>query len=222
MWSTWCSVLMTYRIGPWDSASSRMATALVGSCGVSTMTTPSSVNTMPGLQPRIVVSVQTLLVTFCIVRLLLSERVVVSADEDRADVGELRRAGLAQLSAVPGLLDASERQPRVGGGVGVDEQGARADPGADVERPSVVGGPHAGSQAVRRGVGELHRLVVVVERDDGGRGSEGLLRHHRHVQGDVHQDGRGEPGGSPAQPLATGQDPGACINGGLDLSFDVL
>ena len=48
-----------------------MATALVGSWGVSTMTTPSSVITMLGLHPRSVVSVQTLLVTFCIVCLLL-------------------------------------------------------------------------------------------------------------------------------------------------------
>src|SRR3954452_4066272 len=98
MWSTWCSVLMTYRIGPWDSASSRMATALVGSCGVSTMTTPSSVSTMLGLQPRIVVSVQTLLVTFCMVRLLLSERVVmVSADEDRADVGDCQPTRIVRM-----------------------------------------------------------------------------------------------------------------------------
>src|SRR4051794_18251517 len=35
---------------------------------------------------------------------LLSERVVASADEDRADVGELGGACLAKLSAVAGLL----------------------------------------------------------------------------------------------------------------------
>ena len=41
------------------------------------MTTPSSVSTMLGLQPRSVVSVQTLLVTFCIVCLLLFGEVLL-------------------------------------------------------------------------------------------------------------------------------------------------
>jgi hypothetical protein len=45
MWSTWCSVLTTYRIGPCSSASRRIATALVGSCGVSMTTTPADVTT---------------------------------------------------------------------------------------------------------------------------------------------------------------------------------
>src|SRR5260370_39660468 len=63
MWSTWCSVLMTYRIAPRDSASRRILTALLGSCGVSTTTTPSEVTTRLGLQPRSLVVVNTFSVT---------------------------------------------------------------------------------------------------------------------------------------------------------------
>src|SRR5260370_23247119 len=63
MWSTWCSVLMTYRIAPRDSASRRILTALLGSCGVSTTTTPSEVTTRLGLQPRRLVVVNTFSVT---------------------------------------------------------------------------------------------------------------------------------------------------------------
>src|SRR5258707_4338664 len=63
MWATWCSVLMTYRMAPRDSASRRILTALLGSCGVSTTTTPSEVTTRLGLQPRILVVVNTFSVT---------------------------------------------------------------------------------------------------------------------------------------------------------------
>src|SRR5258708_35790870 len=54
---------MTYWIGPRDSASPRILTALLGSCGVSTTTTPSEVTTRLGLQPRILVVVNTFSVT---------------------------------------------------------------------------------------------------------------------------------------------------------------
>src|SRR3954453_18745943 len=67
MWSTWCSVLITKRTGPCFSASWRIATALVGSWGVSTTTTPAEVTTKLGLQPRISVEVKTLGVTCCTV-----------------------------------------------------------------------------------------------------------------------------------------------------------
>src|ERR1700716_2306535 len=50
-------------MGPCDSASLRIATARVGSCGVSITTTPSDVVTKLGLHPRSVVSVNTLAVT---------------------------------------------------------------------------------------------------------------------------------------------------------------
>src|SRR6266852_3289902 len=69
MWSTWCSVLIRYRIGPCDSASLRIATAFVGSWGVSMMTTPSDVVTKLGLQPRSLVSVKTFAVTCSITSL---------------------------------------------------------------------------------------------------------------------------------------------------------
>src|SRR3954452_20258637 len=58
MWSTWCSVLTRYWMGPWPSTSSRHSTAFVGSCGVSIITGPFDVSTNEGLQPRTRVSVQ--------------------------------------------------------------------------------------------------------------------------------------------------------------------
>src|SRR3954467_9719841 len=67
MWSTRFSVLMRQRIRPCDSASFRIATALVGSCGVSMTTTPSDVTTKLGLQPRSFVVVKTLAVTRSII-----------------------------------------------------------------------------------------------------------------------------------------------------------
>src|SRR6187200_610428 len=103
------------------------------------MTTPSSVSTMLGLQPRSVVSVQMLLVTFCIVCLLLFRSgSCSSADEDSSDVGELGGPGLAELAPVSGLLDATERQPRVRGRVGVDEERARVDASSNRECAGVV------------------------------------------------------------------------------------
>src|SRR6476646_10115063 len=63
MWSTWFSVLTRYRMGPCASASARIATALVGSCGVSMTTTPSDVATKLGLQPRSLLVVKTFEVT---------------------------------------------------------------------------------------------------------------------------------------------------------------
>src|SRR6266849_1073865 len=70
MWSTWCSVLMTYLMGPRSSASWRILTALLGSCGVSTTTTPAVVTTKLGLQPRSLVEVNTFSVTCCTACLL--------------------------------------------------------------------------------------------------------------------------------------------------------
>ncbi len=69
--------------------------------------------------------------------------------------------------------------------------------------------PDACPQSVRRGVGELDGLVVRGERDDRGCRSECLLGHHRHVEGDVDQDGRRVPGRTSRQPFASGQDPRA-------------
>ncbi len=56
MWSTWCSVLIRYWIGPIASTIFRIATAFVGSCGVSMTTGPLEVLTKLGLQPRTFVS----------------------------------------------------------------------------------------------------------------------------------------------------------------------
>ena len=47
------------------------------------------------------------------------------ADPDRLDVAELADALREELPAVPGTLDAPERQLRVGGDVAVDEDHAR-------------------------------------------------------------------------------------------------
>src|SRR3954447_26017583 len=72
MWSTWFSVLIRYRIGPCVSASARIATARVGSCGVSITTTPADVTTKLGLQPRSFVFVKTLAVTRSIIEVIWS------------------------------------------------------------------------------------------------------------------------------------------------------
>src|SRR5215218_5324254 len=59
-------------MGPCDSASARMATAFVGSCGVSMTTTPSDVVTKLGLQPRSLVFVNTFAVTRSIIEVAAS------------------------------------------------------------------------------------------------------------------------------------------------------
>ena len=80
------------------------------------------------------------------------------------------------------------------------------DAASDLECAALSRGPHACSQPVRRGVGDLDRLVVRGERDDCGCRAEGLLGHDGHVEGDVDQHGRREPGRTPLQPFASGQD----------------
>ena len=59
-------------MAPWDSASRRIATARVGSCGVSMTTTPSEVVTKLGLQPRSRVVVKTFGVTRSIIEITWS------------------------------------------------------------------------------------------------------------------------------------------------------
>ena len=160
------------------------------------MTTPSSVMTMLGLQPRSVVSVHTLLVTFCIFSLLLL-RVVASADEDGADVGELAGPGFAELAAVAGLLDAAE------GSRGSEAMSALMNnaPESMREPTSSACSSSADQTLAPRPYGvalaSSYGFVVGGERDDRGCRSEGLLGHDGHVESHVHQHRGGVPGRSP-------------------------
>src|SRR5450756_2522554 len=109
---------MRYRIGPCASASFRISTAFVGSCGVSITTTPSEVVTKLGLEPRSFVFVKTFGVTFSMsmsgdLRGLLGggqapvdaedlardERGGVRAEEDRRAGQVARRADASQRDA---------------------------------------------------------------------------------------------------------------------------
>ena len=91
MWSTWCSVLTRNRIGPCASASARIATAFVGSCGVSMTTTPSDVVTKLGLQPRSFVVVKTFAVTCSIIDIVVGVSSLLGRGQAAVDPEDLAR-----------------------------------------------------------------------------------------------------------------------------------
>src|SRR6187401_1979099 len=119
MWSTWCSVLTRYWIGPWPSTTSRHSTAFDGSCGVSIMTGPFDVTTNDGLQPRTRVSVQVRAVTCSMARtsgellwLLRRGEAAVDADHLSGDEsGGIRGEEDHGADEVVRLADAAERDP---------------------------------------------------------------------------------------------------------------
>ena len=128
----------------------------------------------------------------------------------------------AELSAVTALLDASERQARVGRDDRVDEQRAGLDLPADGESMLLVSRPDAGAESVRRQVGQAYGVLVVVEADDGGCRAEGLLRHDRHVGGDVDEHGRGIPGRAVLEGPSTHQRTCTRLDGGFDLLVEAF
>src|SRR3954452_11239301 len=114
MWSTWCSVLTRYWMGPWPSTSSRHSTAFVGSCGVSIITGPFDVSTNEGLHPRTLVSVQIRLVTCSMAAssrgLLRGREAAVDAEHlPRDEPGRVRREEDHRADEVVRRADAAHR-----------------------------------------------------------------------------------------------------------------
>src|SRR6476661_10641652 len=95
-------------------------------------------------------------------------------DGDRLHLEEFLHAELAPLAAVAGLLVAAERGGAlVGNAVEVDVAGADL-PADAVGAFDRAGGDVAG-EAVRRVVGDLHRLGFVLGAEDGDHRPEDLL-----------------------------------------------
>ncbi|CAG6394318.1 hypothetical protein SCOCK_260012 [Actinacidiphila cocklensis] len=113
-----------------------------------------------------------------------------AAVPDGGGVAELADAVLGQLPAVAGALDAAEGQRRVRGGHAVEEHPARLQVAHEAPLLVLVGGPHVGTQAERRVVGQRHRLAQVPHPVEGGDRAEGLLAVDAHRLGDPGQHGR--------------------------------
>src|SRR5688572_29266915 len=80
------------------------------------------------------------------------------------------------LAAVARQADAAEGQlDAAAGAVVVEKDLARPQPARQPHRPAAVAGPDRGDEAVAGAVGDRHRLVLAVERDDHLDRAEDLL-----------------------------------------------
>ncbi len=85
----------------------------------------------------------------------------------------------------------------------------------------LVGGEDDPAEAERRVVGQGHRLVHVAVAQHRDHGPEDLLPRHRHLRGDVGQDGGGHvEAGLPVGAAAAGDHPGTLRAGGLEVAHD--
>src|SRR4051794_1639551 len=121
----------------------------------------------------------------------ITTRAGLEGNEDVLDL----RVREQRLDALPasdaGPLHAAERQlDTPADAVAVDEHLARADTGGDAVRAAQVARPHAGDEAVGRGIGLRDRVAVVLERARGQDRAEDLLLDDLHVGRDV-RDQRG-------------------------------
>src|SRR3954470_2591687 len=111
-------------------------------------------------------------------------------DHDRLRVGVVVQRLRPVLLAVARRLQTAERKLVVDLGRGVDprvaavELGRRALGGLEAARPQ------RGAEAERRVVGQLDRLVEVLDAPDRQRGAEDLLARHRRVLARLEHDGR--------------------------------
>jgi len=98
-------------------------------------------------------------------------------DRDRQRLGleELLEPRLAHLPADAGLLEPAEGHVGTEPGAAVDADGAGPDPARDREGTVAVAAEHRARQAVDRVVGDPHRVVVAVVRDDHQHRPEDLL-----------------------------------------------
>src|ERR1700761_3758520 len=93
---------------------------------------------------------------------------------------EIAQTVLAPFAAVAGHLEAAER--RVHAALrAVQGHLAGTNAGADAPRVQIVLGPYIGRETVRRVVGDLHGLFLVVVGQDAEHGPEDLFARNRHV-----------------------------------------
>src|ERR1700688_337463 len=146
------------------------------------------------------------------------------ADVDRFRLGVGLERLLAQLAAEAALLVAAERGAGVVPVVLVDPHRARLHLPRDLVRLADVAGPDAGGEAVDVGVGLLHRVLDVAERDHHQHRSEDLLPRHGHVVAHPVEDGRlHEPAlAADGRRLAAVSDPRTLAAAGLDVAQHAL
>src|SRR6185295_6367790 len=95
-----------------------------------------------------------------------------------------------QLAADAATLDAAERHLQVDAPARVDRKDARLDGARHPQRAADVARPQRAGEAVEGGVGEPHRLLLGVERQDGHYGPEDLLPGDLHLGRDAAQHRR--------------------------------
>src|SRR5690606_2127427 len=129
--------------------------------------------------------------------------------------------GEGQLAADAGALDAAEGEAGVALDDAVDGDVAGFDAG-DVVVDAAAGGPEAGAEAERRGVGELDGVIGVVGAGDGGDGAEGFVAEGGDLRGAVGEEGGLVEGARALDALAAGDEAGALADGGVDLLLEVV
>src|SRR5256714_8663260 len=112
---------------------------------------------------------------------------------DKLDVGALVKAELRVRAAEARVLDAAPRAlaGAVAERVVVGPDHARLDPAGDPLALLAIRGPDRGAEAELGVVGQLHRLLVGIDRDDRQHRAEDLLFHDPHLVGDPGEDGGG-------------------------------
>src|SRR6266849_10823406 len=108
---------------------------------------------------------------------------------DGLDLEIFFQAVFAPFAAVAGLLVAAERRGAVvRNALQVDVAGAQL--AADLAGAfDGVGGDVTG-ETIRRVVGDLHRVFLILGAEDGEHGAENLFPRDRHVVGDIRKNGR--------------------------------
>src|ERR1700731_1583613 len=126
---------------------------------------------------------------------------------------------MPRAPAVAGILDAAERQVRRRPRRLVDEDHAGVDLTRDPLAALDVLSDDRSAQSVRRIIGELDRLVVILHAEDERHRSKELLMEDWILRLDVRQNRRLEEVSRPIDTLATQQNGGATLHRALDLAL---
>ena len=108
------------------------------------------------------------------------------------------------LAAEAGIARTAPRQPHVGIAVGVEPHRAGVGPLGEALHAADVAAPYAGSEAVRRTIGDPQRIRLVAKLDDAYHRPEDFLLRDPHLVLDIGEDSGTEEIAAVADTLAAG------------------
>src|SRR5690606_23632581 len=129
-----------------------------------------------------------------------------AADADIFGVEIILDALMPTLAAEAGLLDATERRLGRGDDAFIDADHAVFQPLHDAEGAAEIAGVEIAGEAVFGVVGEIHRLLLGLEAEDGRDRAEDLFLGETHLRRRPGDHGRLEEGAAERVALAAGDD----------------